>query len=172
MDASWGCSAMCGCSCHCPPPFPLQCRTLPCSTCLCRRDGLQELQAERNAQLAAAVAEQVAAVAAEEAANPASKRGLLAPKRKELPQVVDGEGWASQCLLGGVQIVLAMSLACIATTISQCPTVSYAPMLLSSPPQPGEHLKETVELLAGCRPAEVALLQSLAGYRKLLMTWR
>ncbi|PRW60747.1 flagellar associated [Chlorella sorokiniana] len=37
---------------------------------------------------------------------------------------------------------------------------------------PGEHLKQTVELLAGCRPAEVALLQSLTGYRKLLMSWR
>ena len=33
-------------------------------------------------------------------------------------------------------------------------------------------MKETVELLAGCRSAEVELLQSLAGYRKLLMTWR
>ena len=38
--------------------------------------------------------------------------------------------------------------------------------------QPGDHLGETVELLAACRPAEVALLQSLGGYRRLLMTWR
>lgn len=74
--------------------------------------------------------------------------------------------------LGGAQILPALSQACLAPTSSQWPTVSHAPMLLSSPPQPGEHLKETVELLAGCRPAEVALLQSLAGYRKLLMTWR
>lgn len=38
--------------------------------------------------------------------------------------------------------------------------------------QPGEHLRETVELLAACRPAEVALLEGLGGYKKLLMTWR
>ena len=36
--------------------------------------------------------------------------------------------------------------------------------------QPGDHVAATVELLAGCRPAEVALLEGLAGYRKLVMT--
>ena len=55
--------------------------------CLCRRDRLDRLQVERNAQLAAAAAEQAAAAAEEDAATPASKRGLLPPKRKELPQV-------------------------------------------------------------------------------------
>ncbi len=66
---------------------------------------------------------------------------------------------------------LSLSLRLVETCASsqgpyRCPT------LLTQPPQPGNHLKETVELLAGCRSAEVELLQSLAGYRKLLMTWR
>lgn len=84
------------CSCDCTPlACPFAVPHLALFHLFCRRDRLQELQAERNAQLAAAVADQAAAAAAEEAATPASKRGLLAPKRKELPQVVDGDGWAS-----------------------------------------------------------------------------
>lgn len=38
--------------------------------------------------------------------------------------------------------------------------------------QPADHLGETVEMLAACRPAEVALLEGLSGYRKLVMSWR
>lgn len=35
-----------------------------------------------------------------------------------------------------------------------------------------DRLRETVELLAGCRAAEVASLEGLSGRRKLLMAWR
>jgi hypothetical protein len=38
--------------------------------------------------------------------------------------------------------------------------------------QPGDYVLETVELLAGCRPSEVALLEGLVGQRRLVMTWR
>lgn len=62
-----------------------------------------------------------------------------------------------------------------ASLAAGCPLLSRAILTAPALPcalQPGEHLAETVELLAACRPAEVALLQSLGGYRKLLMTWR
>lgn len=38
--------------------------------------------------------------------------------------------------------------------------------------KPADRLGETVEMLAACRPAEVALLEGLTGYRKLMMCWR
>ncbi|KAL4443818.1 hypothetical protein ABPG75_011555 [Micractinium tetrahymenae] len=39
-------------------------------------------------------------------------------------------------------------------------------------PKLADRLGETAELLAACRPNELALLEGLSGYRKLMMCWR
>jgi hypothetical protein len=127
-----------------------------------QEDGLDMLQAAKNVELQAASDGQQAALDA--AAAPV---GTVRDFRKgtERPKDLAQAGHAVRLPLRRHEPMPCMNVASGAF-----PDSTPCTFLLQL--QPDDHVGKTSELLSACPPGEVALLQGLGGYRKLIMTWR